>query len=141
MKDEYNLTEQELLYKLATENGSYISKNTFEKIKSSMRKVDINVGIYEFSIDTSRNFNNYAAYYVVENSGNGRGHLFCADSTNVCEFIHNGEELYLYNCDYQHKKRNKIKPKQIIGIILLLIILLYTESRSLRWAKTCGRTE
>ena len=105
MKDEYNLTEQELLYKLATENGSYISKNTFEKIKSSMRKVDINVGIYEFSIDTSRNFNNYAAYYVVENSGNGRGHLFCADSTNVCEFIHNGEELYLYNCSYQLKKK------------------------------------
>lgn len=126
MKDEYNLTEQELLYKLATENGSYISKNTFEKIKSSMRKVDINVGIYEFSIDTSRNFNNYAAYYVVENSGNGRGHLFCADSTNVCEFIHNGEELYLYNCSYQLKEKEKLNnnAKQILGIILSLIILL-----------------
>ena len=126
MKDEYNLTEQELLYKLATENDSYISKNTFEKIKSSMRKVDINVGVYEFSIDTSRNFNNYAAYYVVENSGNGRGHLFCADSTNVCEFIHNGEELYLYNCSYQLKEKEKLNnnAKQILGIILSLIILL-----------------
>lgn len=32
MKDEYNLTEQELLYKLAKENNSYISKDTFRKI-------------------------------------------------------------------------------------------------------------
>ena len=126
MKDEYNLTEQELLYKLAKENNSYISKDTFRKIKPFMQKVDINVSLYEFSIDTSRNFKNYAAYYVVENNGQGRGYIFSANSTGVCEFIHSGEELYLYNCDYQHKKRNKIKPKQIIGIILLLIILLYT---------------
>ncbi len=34
-----------------------------------MQKVDINVSLYEFSIDTSRNFKNYAAYYVVENNG------------------------------------------------------------------------
>ena len=56
MKDEYNLTEQELLYKLAKENNSYISKDTFRKIKPFMQKVDINVSLYEFSIDTSRNF-------------------------------------------------------------------------------------
>ena len=83
MKDEYNLTEQELLYKLAKENNSYISKDTFRKIKPFMQKVDINVSLYEFSIDTSRNFKNYAAYYVVENNGQGRGYIFSANSSGV----------------------------------------------------------
>lgn len=126
MNTALELTTQELLYKISRNNNFHINSDDFEKLKKDMRKVNLNSNTYEFKVDKSSHFENYAAYYIIDKNSNGKGWVFRADSYNVCDFVFNTDEVYLYNCHYEIKKKDNSKIKTIIGIIILLIILLYT---------------